>query len=432
MERIFTNELKDKVGQKVLIKGQLHKVRDLGGLCFGVLRDKNGIVQITTEDKDSILPKLKRESVIEVIGEVKTCEKATNGLEVYIEDIKCLVEVKEDLPFEIDKNEIKANLDTILNFRSVSLRNLKNRSIFKIQATLIKAFREYFIDNSFTEINTSKLLGAATEGGANVFKVKYFNKDAFLAQSPQFYKQMMVGIFERVFETNFVYRAEEHNTSRHLNEYMSLDMEMGFIDSFVDIMKTEEGFLKHAISLLKSECAEDFERLEARFPIIPDSGIPMIKFSDAQKILDEKYGQHCFGESDLEPEHEKLLGEYAKSEFNSDFIFITHYPTVKRPMYTMIDSENPEFTYSFDLLFKGLEITSGAQREHRYEELIKNMINKGLDPKDFEDYLSSFKYGLPPHGGFGIGLERLTAQCLDITNVRETTLLPRDLDRLTP
>ncbi len=432
MERAFTNSLKNKVGEKVLIKGHLHKVRDLGGLCFGVLRDKTGIVQITTEDKDSILPKLKRESIIEVIGEVKTCEKATNGLEVYIDEIKCLNEVKEDLPFEIDKNEIKANLDTILNYRSISLRNLKNRSIFKIQATLIKAFREYFINEGFTEINTSKLLGAATEGGANVFKVKYFDKDAFLAQSPQFYKQMMVGVFEKVFETNFVYRAEEHNTSRHLNEYMSLDMEMGFIDSFVDVMKAEEGFLKYAIKLLKEECAEDFERLEATYPVIPESGIPMIKFSDAQKILDEKYGQHCFGEPDLEPEHEKLLGEYAKFEFGSDFIFVTHYPTKKRPMYTMIDPENPEFTYSFDLLFKGLEITSGAQREHRYEELIQNMKNKGLNPADFEDYLMAFRFGLPPHGGFGIGLERLTAQCLDILNVRETTLLPRDLDRLTP
>lgn len=432
MERIFTNELKNKIGEKVLLKGSLHKVRDLGGLCFGVLRDKNGIVQITTEDKDSILPKLKRESIIEVSGEVKICEKAANGIEIYLDDIKCLVEVTEDLPFEIDKNDINASLDTVLNFRSVSLRNLKNRSIFKIQHTILKAFREYFTKEGFTEMNSSKLLGAATEGGANVFKVKYFDREAYLAQSPQFYKQMMMGVFERVFETNFVYRAEEHNTSRHLNEYMSLDIELGYIDSVIDVMKAEEGFFKYAINLLKTECSEDFERLKAEFPLIPESGIPMIKFADAQKLLDEKYGQKCFGEPDLEPEHEKLLGEYAKKELGSDFIFITHYPTVKRPMYTMIDSENTEFTCSFDLLFKGLEITSGAQREHRYEELKKNMERKGLNPADFEDYLSAFKYGLPPHGGFGIGLERVTAQCLNINNVRETTLLPRDLDRLTP
>ena len=432
MERIFTNELKNKIGEKVFLKGSLHKVRDLGGLCFGVLRDKNGIVQITTEDKDSILPKLKRESIIEVSGEVKICEKAANGIEIYLDYIKCLVEVKEDLPFEIDKNDINASLDTILNFRSISLRNLKNRSIFKIQHTILKAFREYFTKEGFTEMNSSKLLGSATEGGANVFKVKYFDKEAYLAQSPQFYKQMMVGVFERVFETNFVYRAEEHNTSRHLNEYMSLDIELGYIDSVVDVMKAEEGFFKYAINLLKTECSEDFERLNTELPIIPDTGIPMIKFADAQKLLDEKYGQKCFGEPDLEPEHEKLLGEYAKKELGSDFIFITHYPTVKRPMYTMIDSENTEFTCSFDLLFKGLEITSGAQREHRYEELKKNMERKGLNPADFEDYLSAFKFGLPPHGGFGIGLERVTAQCLGVSNVRETTLLPRDLDRLTP
>lgn len=432
MERIYTKDLKNKIGEKVLLKGHLHKVRDLGGLCFGVLRDKDGIVQITTEDKDSVLPKLKRESVIEVIGEVKVCEKAPNGIEIYLDSVKCLVEVKEDLPFEIDKPEINANLDTILNFRSVSLRNIRNRSIFKIQHTILKAFREYFIKDGFTEINSSKLSAHATEGGADVFKVKYFDREAYLAQSPQFYKQMMVGIFEKVFEANFVYRAEQHNTSRHLNEYMSLDIEIGFIDSVIDVMKAEEGFLKYTIEMLAKECKEDFERLKAEMPLIPESGIPMIKFSDAQKLLDEKYGQKCFGEKDLEPEHEKLLGEYAKNELNSDFIFVTHYPTVKRAMYTMVDSEDPEFTHSFDLLFKGLEITSGAQREHRYEELKKNMERKGLNPADFEDYLSSFKYGLPPHGGFGIGLERVTAQLLNITNVRETTLLPRDLDRLTP
>lgn len=432
MERIFTSELKNKIGEKVLLKGSLHKVRDLGGLCFGVLRDKDGIVQITTEDKNSVLPKLKRESIIEVTGEVKLCEKAPSGIEIYLDDVKCLVEVAEDLPFEIDKGEINASLDHILNFRAVSLRNLRNRSIFKIQHTILKAFREYFIREGYTEMNSSKLLGAATEGGANVFKVKYFDREAYLAQSPQFYKQMMVGVFERVFETNFVYRAEEHNTSRHLNEYMSLDIELGFINSVVDVMKAEEGFFRYAIELLKKDCAEDFERLKAEFPVIPESGIPMIKFADAQKLLDEKYGQKCFGEPDLEPEHEKLLGEHARKELGSDFIFITHYPTVKRPMYTMVDTENPEFTCSFDLLFKGLEITSGAQREHRYEELKKNMERKGLNPSEFEDYLSAFKFGLPPHGGFGIGLERVTAQCLNINNVRETTLLPRDLDRLTP
>ncbi len=432
MERIFTKDLKNKIGEKVLLKGHLHKVRDLGGLCFGVLRDKDGIVQITTEDKNSVLLKLKRESVIEVTGEVKICEKAPNGIEVYLDSATCLVEVKEDLPFEIDKPEINANLDTVLNFRSISLRNLRNRSIFKIQAVLLKAFRDYFVKNDFVEINTSKLSGHATEGGTTVFKVEYFDRFAYLAQSPQFYKQMMVGVFERVFETNFVYRAEEHNTSRHLNEYMSLDVEMGYIQSATDIMKLEEGFLKHAIEMLKNECTEDFERLKIDFAIIPDSGIPIIRFDEAQKILDEKYGQHCYGDPDFEPEHEKLLGKYAKEELGSDFIFISNYPTVKRPMYTMIDPDNKEFTFGFDLLFKGLEITSGAQREHRYEELVNNMKNKGLNPDDFEDYLNQFKYGLPPHGGFAIGLERLTAQLLNISNVRETTLLPRDLDRLTP
>lgn len=432
MERILASEAKNLVGQEVLLQGSLHKVRDLGGLCFGVLRDRSGIIQITTEDKDSYLPKLKRESIIEVIGTVKNQEKAPDGVEVVITKLNVINEVKEDLPFEIDKNEINANLDTILNYRCVSLRNLRNRSIFKVEAVLLKSFREFFEKNGFTEINTSKIIGAATEGGTEVFKVKYFDRDAYLAQSPQFYKQMMLGTFERVYETNFVYRAEQHNTSRHLNEYMSLDMEMGYIKSADDVMNMEQEFLRYAIEKLKNDCKEDFQRLNVELPIIPESGIPKVKFEDAQKILDEKYGQHCFGENDLEPEHEKLLGKYAKEELGSDFIFITQYKTVKRPMYTMVDPENPELTFGFDLLFKGLEITSGAQREHRYEELLKNMERKGLNPKDFEDYLNCFKYGMPPHGGIGVGLERLTAQFLNISNVRETTVLPRDVDRLTP
>ena len=432
MERILSKEVKNYIGKEVRLQGSLHKVRDLGGLCFGLLRDRSGVIQITTEDKNSQLPKLKRESVIEIIGEVKTQERAPDGIEVIIKELKVLVEVKEDLPFEIDKNEINANLDTILNYRCVSLRNLRNKSIFKIQAELLKAFREFFDKNDFTEINTSKLLSQASEGGTEVFKVEYFDRFAYLAQSPQFYKQMMLGTFERVYETNFVYRAEEHNTSRHLNEYMSMDMEMGYINSADDVMDMEQEYLRYAISAIEKNCKEDFEKFGVELPLIPKNGIPRIKFEDAQKILDEKYGQHCVGENDFEPEHEKLLGKYAKEELGSDFIFVTQYKTVKRAMYTMVDPENPELTFGFDLLFRGLEITSGAQREHRYEELIKNIERKGLNPKDFEDYLNQFKYGLPPHGGFAIGLERITAQFLNISNVRETTILPRDVDRLTP
>lgn len=428
----MASDAKKYIGQEILLQGSLHKVRDLGGLCFGVLRDRSGVIQITTEDKDSYLPKLKRESIIEVIGTVKNQEKAPEGIEVIINKLNIINEVKEDLPFEIDKNEINANLDTILNYRCVSLRNLRNRSVFKVEAVLLKSFREFFENNGFTEINTSKIIGEATEGGTEVFKVKYFDRDAYLAQSPQFYKQMMLGTFERVYETNFVYRAEQHNTSRHLNEYMSMDIEMGYIKSADDVMNMEQEYLRYAIKTLEKECKQDLERLDVQLPIIPESGIPRVKFEDAQKILDEKYGQHCVGENDFEPEHEKLLGKYAKEELGSDFIFITQYKTVKRPMYTMIDPENPELTFGFDLLFKGLEITSGAQREHRYEELLKNIDKKGLNANDFEDYLNAFKYGLPPHGGFAIGLERLTAQFLNIPNVRETTILPRDVDRLTP
>ena len=432
MERVLASDTKKLIGKEVLLQGSLHKIRNLGGICFGMLRDRSGIIQIKTEDKDSLLPTIKRESIIEVIGIVNKEDKAPDGVEVVINKLNIINEVKEDLPFEIDKDEINASLDTILNYRAISVRNLRIRSIFKVQAVLLKAFRDFFENNGFTEINTSKIIENATEGGTEVFKIKYFDRDAYLAQSPQFYKQMMVGAFERVYETNFVYRAEKHNTSKHLNEYMSMDVEMGYINSADDVMDMEQEYLRYAIKVLDEECKEDLKRLNATLPIIPPTGIPRIKFEEAQKILDEKYGQHCFGENDFEPEHERLIGEYAKNELGSDFIFVTQYKTVKRPMYTMVDPNNPELSYGFDLMFKGLEITSGAQREHRYDELIKNMERKGLNPKDFEDYLMSFKYGLPPHGGFAIGLERLTAQFLNISNVRETTILPRDLNRLNP
>ncbi|HPO11035.1 MAG TPA: aspartate--tRNA(Asn) ligase [bacterium] len=432
MERVLASDTKKLIGKEVLLQGSLHKIRNLGGICFGMLRDRSGIIQIKTEDKDSLLPTIKRESIIEVIGIVNKEDKAPDGVEVVINKLNIINEVKEDLPFEIDKDEINASLDTILNYRAISVRNLRIRSIFKVQAVLLKAFRDFFENNGFTEINTSKIIENATEGGTEVFKIKYFDRDAYLAQSPQFYKQMMIGAFERVYETNFVYRAEKHNTSKHLNEYMSMDVEMGYINSVDDVMDMEQEYLRYAIKVLDEECKEDLKRLNATLPIIPPTSIPRIKFEEAQKILDEKYGQHCFGENDFEPEHERLIGEYAKNELGSDFIFVTQYKTVKRPMYTMVDPNNPELSYGFDLMFKGLEITSGAQREHRYDELIKNMERKGLNPKDFEDYLISFKYGLPPHGGFAIGLERLTAQFLNISNVRETTILPRDLNRLNP
>lgn len=431
MERILTNEVRGKIGERVLIKGSLHKVRDLGGVCFGVVRDRSGLMQIVTEDINSELTRLKKESIIEVEGLVVENQEAPGGLEVKIEKIQVLVEVKEDLPLEIDKLMIKSHLDKILDHRPISLRNLRNRSIFRIQAVILKAFRDYFSGEGFTEINSSKIIGAATEGGANVFEIDYFEQKAFLAQSPQFYKQIMIGSFERVFETNFVYRAEPSNTSRHITEYMSLDMEMGYIDSVLDVVEAEIGFLRKTMEYLKEFCADDLKLLEIDLPVLSEK-IPVIKFAEVLAILAKNYGRKDEGGIDLDAQDEKNLGDWAKKEHKSDFVFVTYYPTVNRPFYTMVSEENREESCSFDLLFKGLEITSGAQREHRYEKLIENMLAKGLKPEQFDDYLMAFKYGLPPHGGLGIGLERLTAQLLNLENVREATLLPRDMGRVRP
>jgi len=433
MIRILTSQVKSKVGEEVKLQGNLHKVRKLGGLTFGVVRDRGGIIQIITEDKDSVLARLKRESIIEVIGIVKEQEKAPNGFEIVISNIEVISEVNEDLPFEIDKNEINANIDTLLNHRGISLRNLKNKAIFKVQASILKAYRDFLTEKGFTEVNTSKIVANATEGGSEVFEIKYFDRKAYLAQSPQFYKQMTMGVFERVFETNFVYRAEPHNTSRHINEYLSLDAEFGYIDSFYDIINLENEMLVYIIDYVRKINKEDLKFFDADLPKVPsDNKMPIIKFRDAQKILEENYNQDCKGLVDLEPEHEKLLCAYVLEKFGSDFVFITHYPTVKRPMYTMPDSEDPEHTCSFDLLCRGLEVTTGGQRIHNYEMLCSNIEKWGNKVSDFEDYLEPFKYGMPKHGGWGMGLERITGRFLGLSNVKESTILPRDVDRLNP
>ena len=334
------------------------------------------------------------------------------------------------MPIPISKWKMNTSLETKLALRPVSLRNVRERAKFKIQEGIVRGFRDYLFTQGFTEIHTPKIVARGAEGGSNVFKLNYFNKKAELGQSPQFYKQTMVGVYDRVFEAAPVFRAEKHNTTRHLNEYTSLDFEMGYIDGFEDIMAMETGFLQYTMALLEKEYKKELDMLGVTLPDV--SKIPAVRFDKAKELVAEKYNRRIRNPYDLEPEEELLIGRYFKEEYGSDFVFVTHYPSKKRPFYAMDDPADPKYTLSFDLLFKGLEVTTGGQRIHDYGEILKKMEKRGMDPEDIASYLMIFKYGMPPHGGLGIGLERLTMRLLDEQNVRETALFPRDVTRLEP
>ena len=325
---------------------------------------------------------------------------------------------------------MNTSLETKLALRPVSLRNVRERAKFKIQEGIVRGFREFLQTQGFTEIHTPKIVARGAEGGSNVFKLDYFNKKAELGQSPQFYKQTMVGVFDRVFEVAPVFRAEKHNTTRHLNEYVGLDFEMGYIDGFEDVMAMETGFLQYTMALLAKDYQKELDMLGVKLPDV--SRIPAVRFDQAKELVAEKYNRKIRNPYDLEPEEEVLIGRYFKEEYDSDFVFVTHYPSKKRPFYAMDDPADPKFTLSFDLLFKGLEVTTGGQRIHDYQEILAKMEKRNMDPEDIASYLMIFKYGMPPHGGLGIGLERLTMRLLDEQNVRETSLFPRDVTRLEP
>lgn len=351
---------------------------------------------------------------------------AENGdIEIEVMTIKILGQAKE-LPFEKDA---EINLDTYFDNLPLTLRTKEAKAIFKVQSSIIKSFRDFLTDQDFIEIQAPKLIGEDAEGGANSFDVPYFGHTAHLAQSPQFYKQIMVGIFERVFAAGNVYRAEKHSTSRHLNEYTSLDAEMGFVTDHTDIMDLETNLLRYLMDNLKEKNQKEFELLKSDIPEVPEK-IPSFKLREAQKIIQDEYGEDCSTEPDLEPQHEKWICEYAKKKFNSDFAFITHFPMEKRPMYTYEDESDPGYAKGFDLLFRGLEITTGGQRVHDYDTLVSAIEKKGLNPEKFKFYLQAFKCGMPPHGGFGMGLERLTAKLLNIDNVKKAALFPRDMNRI--
>ena len=431
-----------EVGKEIVLGGWVFRKRDHGKVSFIDLRDASGIIQLVVTPGTAIKNESNEpwglESVILVKGLVKerpehmiNKESETGTIEMEVKELDVLSGTTEALPLDISKDIDKIHLDTLLNYRALTLRNPKMQAIFKITEKFVDCYREYLQKDNFTEIHTPKIIPAATEGGANVFRVDYFGRDVFLAQSPQFYKQTMVGVFEKVFEVGPVFRAEPHYTSRHLNEYTSLDAEMGFIESEEDVMEKLEDLLRFMANRIEKEAGAEKKLLGFTSPSLPKENFPRITLEEAVKIINEKRGTKN-EDLDLDPEGEVILGEYAKEKFGSDFIFVTAYPVSGRPFYQMPSPEKPLVTKSFDILFRGLELGTGSQRVHLPKELIASMKAHNLDPKDFSDYLNIFRFGMPPHGGWGLGLERLVKQWLGLKNVRLATAFPRDVRRVAP
>ena len=432
MERITTTRIPEHVGERVTIGGWLHRLRELASVSFLIVRDGYGLAQVVIDDPATLeqLRGLPNESVLLVHGTVVDEPTAPNGIEIHAPQIELLSPASESPPFDLYRPRLNVQLPTMLDHAPVALRHPAKRATFKVSAALASGFRSTLQAEGFTEVQTPKIVASATESGANVFELDYFGTPAYLAQSPQFYKQMMVGVFERVFEVGPVFRAEPHDTTRHLNQYTSLDAEMGFIENHRTVTRMLRSTIAGMVEAVGRE-SEAISLLKVELPIVPET-IPMIHFSDALEMISVATGEDVRSEPDLAPSHERWLGEWAKTEHGSDFVFVEGYPMTKRPFYTHPDPARPEYSNSFDLLFRGLELVTGGQRLHSYDTYLQALESRGQSVESVASYLQAFKYGMPRHGGFAIGLERFTAQLIGAANVRETTLFPRDLSRLTP
>lgn len=435
--RVLTNELKEHEGKRVTLEGWLYKRRDLGALVFVILRDRGGLVQVIVKDEveQAKLEGLYAGTVLRVSGTVKEEPRAMGGFELHTPKLEVMVPVLDVAPIEMDKplDHNSENFDTLFENRALGLRNINEQGIFRVQQAVGKAFRDYFAERGFTEIHTPKLLAGATEGGAEVFKMEYFGQIATLAQSPQFYKQMMVGVFERVYEVGPVYRAEPSVTTRHMSEYISMDAEMGFVD-FEGLLATTSGLLNHICSYTWETAKTGLEAWGAKKPVLTKE-LPQITMSEAHRLYYEATGEDHRAELDLVPAEERWICEYAAAELGSEAVFITEWPAADMKFYHYADPEHPHLAMRADLLFRGVEIVTCSMREHRYDKLVEQLVNKaGGDPESegFKYYLSAFKFGMPPHGGLGMGMERVAQLLLGLTNVKEAALFPRDTKRLTP
>lgn len=439
MTRILASETPAHIGEKVSLFGWVHVRRDHGKLIFIDLKDRSGVVQVVVIPDDGetygIAKAAKTGAAIRIDGIVKERPVSaqsegvpTGTVEIEVDSMVIISSPVEDFPIDISEKDMNLNLDTLLNNRILAIRNPKISAIFKIYSEILHAYSDIMRADGFMEIKTPKIVGMATEGGANVFKIKYFENEAYLAQSPQFYKQACAGAFERVFEIGTVFRAEPHYTTRHVNEYVSLDAELSFIDGIEDLMKQMEKVLSFMMSSVEQFCSHELSMHEARTPKV--GIIPRMKLTEALDILDKSYGKKMV-EVDIDPEGERLICDWVKKTYDSDFVFLTHYPKMVRPFYAM-PSADPQYTESFDLLFRGVEIATGGQRIHDYDQLIRNIQSFGLDPENFSDYLDVFRYSMPPHGGWGLGSERIVQKLLGFDSIKEAVLFPRDVKRLTP
>jgi len=430
---IRTVEAGEHVGEEVSVRGWLHNVRRLGGVTFVVVRDGWGTLQSVTEDEADLAPLggLALESVVRLRGRVTANLQAPGGLELLSPVFEVITPTTEAPPLPLHKRQLNAALPTLLDHAVVLNRHPARRAVFRLAAGVMAGFRAALNARHFTEVQTPKIVASATESGANVFKLDYFGRPAFLAQSPQFYKQIMVGVFERVYEVAPVFRAEPHDTVRHVNEYVSLDVEFGFIDDHFTVMRLLREVIAGIFDHLGAAYVPDLTLLGAALPVVPPA-IPHIHFTDAQELILRLHGQDVRGEPDLSPQDERWLGEWALQEYGSDFLFVTGYPMVKRPFYTHPDPERPDYSNSFDLLFRGTELVTGGQRLHRHGDYLAALARAGYPVAPFETYLEAFRYGMPPHGGFAIGLERLLMQLLALPNLRLATLFPRDMSRVAP
>lgn len=435
--RTLVRELMSHAGQKVSVQGWLHKKRLLGGLNFIVLRDRSGLVQAIIKDKGEIekLRALQIGTIMTIEGVVATDERAPGGVELHEVSLNIQVPVVDEPPIEIDKpiSHEPEHLDTLFEYRALNLRNVQEQMIFRVRAALNRYIREFLTEREFVEIQTPKLLAGATEGGAEVFKLDYFGKEATLAQSPQFYKQMMVGAFERVFEIGPTFRAEPSATTRHMSEITMLDIEMGFINGHEDVLKTVESMVYTAVTRIYNEMGDELKTLGAPELVLkPD--FPRYTVAQIHQMYTEATGTNTIGEKDMRPDEERWICEYAKKEHGCEAVFVTEFPIESMKFYHQANPENPETVLWADLLFRGLELATCPVREHRYEKLVEQMVKAGLDPEHpgYKYYLQAFKYGLPPHGGCGFGIDRLVEKVIGLKNVKEATLFPRDINRLAP
>lgn len=433
MNRTLVTQTTEKVDETVLLKGRIETRRDHGKIVFLDLSDRTGLVQLVSIPEN--VKDVAVGHIVSVVGSVRNRPEklinpkiTTGSVEVEVKSVEVIAK-SEVYPFDLGKQSLDLELPTLLDYRGLTLRHPKVRAIFKIQAVVVDAFRKALQEKGFLEFQAPGIIPTIPEGGTSVFEVKYFGQKAYLSQSPQLYKSLLVSSFERVFSVNQIYRAEPSVTTRHLTEATSLDAEFGFIESWIDVRDMAQYVIKYILNEVGKMCQEELKLFDATIPESPEQ-IPSVKLREAQQIIFERTGRDCTEEKDLAPEDEREICKWAFEKHKSELVFVSHFPTKERPFYTYPDDENPEFNQGFDLIGRGVEWLTGGRRIHDYQTLLSHAIEWGVDPKKIELYLQGFRYGMPPIGGFAFGAERITMLILGLQNIREATMFPRDMERI--